>query len=87
MIGRNVAVVIARLLSVVHKVAAGSVRAEADTVEGAAQLGLVFGVALQVAQLVHAVRELALVAVFALARLFEGSAQLRLVSGMRRRWF
>lgn len=68
------------LLVVVHKVAAGAVGAQADSVVSAAQLGLVLGVADQRAQLVGAVRELALVAVLARARLLEGPAQLGLVA-------
>lgn len=68
------------LLVVVHKVAAGAVGAQADSVVSAAQLGLVLGVADQRAQLVGAVRELTLVAVLARARLLEGPAQLGLVA-------
>lgn len=76
--------VVAHLLLVVHKVAAGSVGTVAGAVEGAAQLGLVARVALQIAQLMVTVRELALVAVLALARLLEGPAQLGLVTVIRR---
>lgn len=70
----------AALLGVVDEVAAGPVGAEADGVEGAAQLRLVLGVAGQAAQLVDAVRELALVPVLTGAVLLEGAAQLRLVA-------
>lgn len=70
----------AALVRVVDEVAARAVGAEADGVEGAAQLGLVLGVARQAAQLVEAVRELALLAVFAGAALLEGPAQLGLVA-------
>lgn len=73
-------IVIARLLGVVHEMAPRSVRTEAHAVEGAAQFGLVLGVALQIAQLVHAVRELAFLAVLALAGLLEGTAQFGLVA-------
>lgn len=68
------------LLGVVDEVAARPVGAEADGVEGAAELGLVLGVAGEAAQLVDAVGELALVAVLAGAVLLEGAAQLRLVA-------
>lgn len=68
------------LVRVVDEVAAGAVGAEADAVEGAAQLRLVLGVAHQTPELVGAVRELALVAVLAGAVLLKGPAQLRLVA-------
>ncbi|KAJ8401152.1 hypothetical protein AAFF_G00387340, partial [Aldrovandia affinis] len=68
------------LLCVVDEVAAWAVGAEPDGVEGAAQLGLVLGVAAQAAQLVDAVGELTLVAVLAGAVLLEGPAQFRLVA-------
>lgn len=74
------AVVVAGLLGVVHKVAARAVRAEADAVERAAQLGLVLWMTLEVAQFLHAVRKLAFVAVLALTGLLERSAQLGFVS-------
>lgn len=77
---RHRAVVVAGLLGVVHKVAARAVRAEADAVERAAQLGLVLWMTLEVAQFLHAVRKLALVAVLALTGLLERSAQLGFVS-------
>jgi len=76
-------VVYAGLLEVVDKVAARSVRAEADRVEGAAQLGLVLGMAGEIAQLAVSVRELALVAVFARTVLLVRPAELGLVAG---RW-
>jgi len=75
--------VYARLLEVVDEVAARSVRAEADRVEGAAQLGLVLGMASEIAQLGESVRELTLVAVFARAILLVRPAELGLVAG---RW-
>lgn len=75
------AVVVARLLGVVHEVAPGPVRAEPDAVERAAQLGFVLWMTLEVAQFLHPVRKLALVAVLALARLLERPAQLGFVSG------
>lgn len=68
------------LLSVVDEVAAGPIRAEADGVEGTAQLRLVLGVAGQASELVDAVRELALVAVLTGSVLLEGTAQLRLIA-------
>ena len=68
------------LLGVVDEVAAGPVGAEADGVEGAAQLRLVLGVAGQASELVDAVGELALVAVLTGSVLLEGAAQLRLVA-------
>lgn len=80
MVRRHRAVVVPGLLGVVDKVAAGPVRAEANAVERAAQLGLVLWMTLEVAQFLHAVRKLALVAVLALARLLERSAQLGFVS-------
>lgn len=70
----------AALLGVVDEVAARAVGAEADGVEGAAQLRLVLGVPRERAQLQLAVRELALLAVLAVAVLLEGAAQLRLVA-------
>ena len=68
------------LISVVDEVAARPVGAEADGVEGAAQLGLVLGVPRQAAQLVEAVRKLALLAILAGATLLEGPAQLSFVA-------
>lgn len=56
--------------------------------EGAAELGLVLGMALQIAQLAHSVSELALIPVLADASLLEGAAELGLVAaggGRRRR--
>ena len=79
-LGAHLDVVDARLLEVVHEVAARPVWAEADLVEGAAELGLVLGVAREVAQLAEAVGELALVAVLAAAALLEGPAELGLVA-------
>ncbi len=67
-------------LDFVDEVAAGAVGAVALGVEGAAELGLVFGVAVQVAEFAGAVRELTLVAVFAGGALLEGAAQLGLVA-------
>lgn len=58
------------LVLVVHEVAARSVRAEANRVEGATELSLVLRVSGQAAQLRDAVRELALVTVLAHAELF-----------------
>lgn len=84
MVGGNISIVGARLLGVVHKVTARTVRAKANTVECAAQFGLVLWMALQVAQLLNAVRKLALVAVLALASLLKGSAKLCLVSERNR---
>lgn len=81
MVGGHAAIVVARLLGVVHKVAPRTVRTEAHAVERAAQLRLVLRMALQVAQLVHSVRELALVTVLALTGLLVRSAQFGLVSG------
>lgn len=77
---RHRAVVVPGFLGVVYKVAARAVRAEANAVERAAQLGLVLWMTLEVAQFLHAVRKLALVTVLALARLLERSAQLGFVS-------
>lgn len=68
------------LVRVVDEVAAPAVRAEADGVEGAAQLRLVLGVPSEAVQLVEVVRELALLSVLACAALLEGSAQLGLVA-------
>lgn len=73
----------ARLLEVVYKVTARPVRAEADCVEGAAQLGLVLGMTREIAQLSVAVRELTLVAVLARAALLVRPAELRLVARRR----
>ena len=70
----------AALLGIVDEVAAGPIRAEADGVEGAAQLCLVLGVAGQASELMDAVCELALVPVLTGAILLEGAAQLRLVA-------
>lgn len=70
----------AALLGVVDEVAAGPIWAEADGVEGAAQLRLVLGVAGQASELVDAMRELALVPVLTGAVLLEGAAQLGLVA-------
>lgn len=68
------------LFVVVDKVAAHSVRAEADGVEGAARLGLVLWMPVEVAQLLWPVRKLALAAVLAHAALGEGATQLSLVA-------
>lgn len=68
------------LFCVVDEMAARAVGAEADGVEGAAQLRLILGVPSEAAQLVEAVRELALLAVLARAALLEGAAQLGLVA-------
>lgn len=68
------------LFGIVDKVAPGSVRAEPDAVERAAQFGLVLWMALEIAQFLHAVRELTLVAVFTLTRFLERSAKLGFVS-------
>lgn len=73
----------ARLLEVVDKVAARSVRAEADRVESAAQLGLVLGMTGEITQLVAAVRELTLIAVLARAALLERPTELGLVARRR----
>ena len=61
------------------EVASGPVGAEAGSVESAAEVRLVLGMAAQVSQLVVTVGELAFVPVLAGARLFERPAQLRLV--------
>jgi ABC-type spermidine/putrescine transport system permease subunit II len=82
-VGGHLTIVMACLFGVVDKVTARTVRTEAHTVEGAAQLGFVFGMALQVAQLVVTMRKLAFVAVFTFAGLFEGAAQFSFVSGRK----
>lgn len=69
----------ASLLGVVNEVAPRTIRAEADGVEGAAQLSFVLGVSVQCSQLSAAVGKLALVAVFTEAVLLKGPAQLCLV--------
>lgn len=69
------------LLSVVDEVAAGTIGAEADGVEGTAQLGLVLGVPGQTAQLMEPMGKLTLLTIFASATLLEGPAELRLVAG------
>lgn len=66
---------------VVNEVATGSIRAEADRVVGAAQLGFIFRMPGEAAEFTHAMRELALVAIFTHAELLEWAAQLRLVAG------
>lgn len=68
------------LLVVVDKVAAHSVRAEANSVECAARLGLVFGMPVEVAQLLRPVGKLALAAVLAHAAFGERATQLSLVA-------
>lgn len=68
------------LFEVVYEVAARPVRAEADCVEGAAQLGLVLGVTREIAQLPVAVRKLTLVTVFARAAFLVRPAELCLVA-------
>jgi len=69
----------AQLLQGVDKVAAGTVRAKADTVIGATHVCLELGVAVNCAQLLLAVRKLAFLAVLADTVLLEGAAHLRLV--------
>lgn len=71
----------AELVQGVDEVAARAVRAEADRVVGAAQVGLVLRVPIDVAQFVVTVGELTLLAVLAAAVLLVGSAQLGLVAG------
>jgi hypothetical protein len=83
-VGGHGAIVMACLFGVVYKVTAWSVWTEAHTVEGAAQLGFVFGMALQVAQLVVTMRKLAFVAVFTFAGFLEGAAQFSFISGSER---
>lgn len=68
------------LVCVVDEMAARAIGAEADGVEGAAQLRLILRVPSEAAELVEAVRELALLAVLARAALLEGAAQLGLVA-------
>lgn len=68
------------LFCIVDEMAARAVGAEADGVEGAAQLRLILGVPSEAAELVEAVRELALLAVLARAALLEGATQLGLVA-------
>ena len=69
----------AQLIQRVDKVAAGSVGAEANTVVGAAHVGLVLGVAVHCSQLLLAVGKLAFFAVLAHTVFLEGAAHLRLV--------
>lgn len=71
------------LLEVVYKVTARPVRAEADCVEGAAQLGLVLGVTRKIAQLAVAVCKLTLVTIFARAAFLVRPAEFCLVAGRR----
>lgn len=80
MIGGHRTVMVPGLFGIVHKVAPGSIRTEAHTVERTAQLGLVLWMTLEIAQFLHAVRELALVTVLTLTRFLERSAQLGFVS-------
>lgn len=80
MIGGHRTVMVPGLFRIVHKVASRSVRTEPDTVERAAQLGLVLWMTLKVAQFLHAVRKLALVTILTLTRFFERSAQLGFIS-------
>lgn len=68
------------LFVVVDKVAAHSVRAEANGMEGATRLGLVLRMPVEVAQLLRPVGKLALAAIFAHAALSEGATQLSLVA-------
>lgn len=82
-LGAHFLIMYARLLEIVDEVASRPVRAEADRVEGAAQLGLVLGMAGEVAQLAVAVRELTLVAVLAHPALLERPAELGLVARRR----
>lgn len=82
-LGAHLLIVYARLLEIVYEMAARAVRAKADRVEGAAQLGLVLRMARQVAQLAIAVRELAFITVLARAALLVRPAELRLVARRR----
>lgn len=68
------------LFSVVNEVAAGTVRAEANGVEGSAELSLVFGMAAEAAQLVDAMGKLALVAILAGTILLKGPTKLCFVA-------
>lgn len=68
------------LIRVVNEVAAGAIRTEADGVERAAGLCLIFGMAVEASQLVHAVSKLALGTVLAGPAFLIRAAQFRLVS-------
>lgn len=82
-LGAHLLIVYTRLLEIVDEVAAGAVRAKANRVEGAAQLGLVLRMARQVAQLAVAMRELTFIAVLTRAALLIRPAELRLVARRR----
>ena len=77
----------AQLIQRVDKVAAGSVGAEANTVVGAAHVGLVLGVAVHCSQLLLAVGKLAFFAVLAHTVFLEGAAHLRLVPEFKKQLF
>ncbi len=68
------------VFSVVHKMAADAVGAEANGVECAAGLSLVFRVTAEVSQLFEAMCKLTLAAVFAHTSFGERTAQLGLVA-------
>jgi len=70
----------AGLFLVVDEVAARTVRAESDRVEGAAQFRLVLGMTHQTAQFVHSVSKLTFISVLARSVLFVRSTQFRLVA-------
>lgn len=80
MIGGHRTVMIPGLFGIVDKVAPRSVRTEPDTVERAAQLGLVLWMTLKIAQFLHAVRKLALVTILTLTRFLERPTQLGFIS-------
>lgn len=82
-LGAHLLIVYTRLLEIVDEVAARSVRAKANRVEGAAQLGLVLWMTRQVAQLAVAMRELAFIAVLTRATLLIRPAELRFVARRR----
>lgn len=82
-LGAHFLVVYARLFEIVNEVATRTVRAKADRVEGAAQLGLVLGMACEVAQFPVAVCKLALVAIFARAILFVWPAKFGFIARCR----
>jgi len=69
-----------RRLGLVEEMAPGSVGAEADGVESAAELRFVLGVAAEVSEFVVAVSKLTFISVFTGAALLERPAQLGLVA-------
>lgn len=68
------------LIRIVDEVAAGAVWAEADGVEGAAQLCLVLGVPADATKLIHSVGKLALCAILAGPALLVSATELGLVA-------